>query len=298
MRRHLAIIPVALVAIGIAPGRADGDGLPVSGSTRARPASRPPAPPPVTSRFRRVATRWSPASAAPAARCCARACCAARYDPRGGARRVSERPLGRRRTLVLIRPRPAFPRARTRSRCSARAGSRCADRHPQRRLQLRRAVAGRRHALPGPVHVAPRPDPLSGPRLRPAPRSAAPRADRRPARAGRADARLPDHARDEPRRALGVHALRRRGRAPVHPRARHDRGRGRLHRPRRADRPAGPRRPHPGARRRRSSADRARLPGSRAGRRPSHVPRPQAGRGAAASRDRARSRRRRRCRGP
>ena len=130
MRRHLAIIPMALVAIGIAPGRADGDGLPVSGID-AGPSG--------------VTTAGAPARwvALPAGR----DTLVARVRRAGGEVLRSRvlrgsftipvvaldgSPSGLsadRRTLVLIRPRPAFPRARTRF---AVLGA--------RRLELRRTV--------------------------------------------------------------------------------------------------------------------------------------------------------------
>ena len=166
-------------------------------------------------------------------------------------------------TLVLIRPRAQFPRERTplvvldtrRLRTQATV-------EPARRLQLRRDLAPRRLALPDPVPLADRPDAVPRARLRRRGGPAARGADRRPDRAGRGHARAAAHARDEPGRPLGVHALRRRRRA-VRPRARHGTRDGALHRPGRARgrRPerAAPRAPRPrphahGAQRARASS--------------------------------------------
>ena len=90
-----------------------------------------------------------------------------------------------------------------------------------RRLQLRRDLAATARGLPHPVPLADRPDALRACAPSTWPPAAAPEADRRPARARREDARQTAHPRDERRRTLGVHALRRRRRAAVRPRARH-----------------------------------------------------------------------------
>jgi hypothetical protein len=71
---------------------------------------------------------------------------------------------------------------------------------------------------------------------------------RRSAREGRRDERLPRDPRLQRRRPLGLHALRRRGQAPVHPRARHARAQGGLHRPRRPGVRGGRHRLRPAAR--------------------------------------------------
>ena len=65
-------------------------------------------------------------------------------------------------------------------------------------------------------------------------RPPAARAGRRSARSRRADARPAALAGDEPRRALGLHALRRQRQDAVRPRARHEPRDRALHRPRRA----------------------------------------------------------------
>ena len=228
MRRDVAIIGVALVAIGLAPAPAGGDGLPGRGRRCGpRPASRPRAPPPVTSRCRWAGTRWSPRVRRAGGEVLAHACGARLvHGPGGRARRVAERARGGRADARADQPAAGVPAREDQVRRARRPPARDpGDRHARRRLQLRRAVARRRHDVPDPVHVAAGPDALQGTGVRPAPRPSAARPDRRPARAGRADARLSDHARDESRRPLGVHALRRRGRAPVHPRARHERRR-------------------------------------------------------------------------
>jgi hypothetical protein len=115
MRRHVAIIGMALVAIGIAPARADGDGLPVTG-VDAGPAGV--TTPGAAARFVTIAA--------------GRDTVVARIRRQGGqvtgsrvlhgsftvpAVALDGSPAGLsadRRTLVLIRPRPGFPRARTR----------------------------------------------------------------------------------------------------------------------------------------------------------------------------------------
>ena len=146
MRRDVAIIGVALVAIGLAPPRPAATACPSGASMRASPASRPPAPPhryvtlpagrdTVVARVRRdggevLRSRVVPGSfTVPAV--------ALDGSPSGLSADG--------RTLVLISPRPAFPRART--TFAVLAPRRLAvrgDRHARRRLQLRRAVARRR----------------------------------------------------------------------------------------------------------------------------------------------------------
>ena len=116
------------------------------------------------------------------------------------------------RTLVLIQPRAGFPRARTTfaiidtQRMRTRAIVRLRG-----DFSFDAMSPGRGARVPDPVHVAPRSDPLRRARLRHAHRSPAPRSDHRSARVrAREDARLPDHAGDEPGRPVGLHALRRR----------------------------------------------------------------------------------------
>jgi hypothetical protein len=137
------------------------------------------------------------------------------------------------RKLVLITPRRAFPRAWT--------SFAIVD---TRRLRIRRMLRlrgdfsfdaisrdGRTLYL---IHY-PHPErhpPLRGARLRPARGEPASGADRGSTRARRAHERPARHARHEPRRPLGVHAVRR-PRVPLRPRARHRAQGGVLYRPRR-----------------------------------------------------------------
>ncbi len=105
--------------------------------------------------------------------------------------------------------------------CSARSSLRG-------QLRLRRDLAGRLDDLPEPPLPQPQwaglHHPLRGAglRRRTGKRLAA-RTDRRPRGAGGADGGAADQPRDEPGRALGLHALRRQRQGAVHPRARHGR---------------------------------------------------------------------------
>ena len=132
------------------------------------------------------------------------------------------------RTLALIRPRRRFPRAHDARRARHGAPAAAAGGLPAGDFSFDAlSPDGRPLYL---IHYLSRRDPtryevraydVPGGRL-------AARADRRSAGGGRAHARAADHARRERGRALALHALRRRGVAPVHPRARHgrpDRGR-------------------------------------------------------------------------
>ena len=137
------------------------------------------------------------------------------------------------RTLVVIRPRASFPRAATTFAVFDHQAAPAAAPpvHAARRLQLRRALARRPRAVSHQLPVRARPDALPRAGLRPRAPAPRPEADRRPARTARRDERPADDARHEPGRALGVHALRRRRQAPVHPCARHERAPRGLHRP-------------------------------------------------------------------
>ena len=108
-------------------------------------------------------------------------------------RRLAERALGRRPHAGADPSRARrFPRADDRVRGPRRraAAAARADR-ARRRLQLRRALAGRSRMYLIRVPVAARHHPVRGPRLRPATRAARPERDRRPRRAGRGDVRRP-----------------------------------------------------------------------------------------------------------
>ncbi len=98
------------------------------------------------------------------------------------------------RTLVLVRPRVAFPQGRTalrRFRREPASPASAAD--ARRRFQLRRALPGRPPALSHRVRQAAGPDSLPGPGARPGQRAPPPGDDRRSQGAGRGDARLSDH---------------------------------------------------------------------------------------------------------
>ena len=137
--------------------------------------------------------------------------------------------------LVLIQPRrlvPAGANVVRRPRRPAPAAPQGAS--AARRLQLRRDLTERKPDLPDQLPLAKGCDEVRGPGLRRASRPPASRAGRRPKRGRRADARPADLAGDEPRRALGVHALRRQRQDAVRPCARHEPGHRAVHRPRRA----------------------------------------------------------------
>ncbi len=177
------------------------------------------------------------------------------HDPRRRARRDAERALRRRRHAGADQPATRLSSRDDRA-ADARHGSAANPRAraPRRGLQLRRAFAQRTHHVPDRVPEPARSDAVPGARLRPRPRRARARRDRRAARGRRrgGDDRLCDVAGVEPERALGVHALRRR-RGAVHPRPRHGARDDGVHRP--ATARLGSRhllpRPRPGPRRRR-----------------------------------------------
>ena len=92
-----------------------------------------------------------------------------------------------------------------------------------RPLGVRRAVAGRPHALRDPVPRHGREPALQRPLGQPRQRQAGRRRARRQARAGRGDERVAVGARAQRERRLGVHALREAERHRLRPRARHRR---------------------------------------------------------------------------
>ena len=125
-----------------------------------------------------------------------------------------------------------FPRGTTSSPCSTPPGCGSPTGSRSRGLQLRRDLAGRALALPGPVHRPREIRSTTRCALRPRRGELAAGADRRPRRARRGDERQPAARGRQPRRALGLHALRRRRATPFIHALDTGRGTAGLHRPR------------------------------------------------------------------